>query len=114
MGEGALSNREELRVDAFTIGCNLLNGFHRYDPTWPINELVDGAKRTMAAWAARQASFMGDSRFSNELSHLAALGVDVGVGFDECGTAAGNHFQQRFQDLVPPGTGGDGGGGTQF
>lgn len=112
-GDATLSAREQLRLDAFTIGCNVLNGFYRFSPSWPIDELVDGAKRTMAAWAARQAAFMADARFSNELANLAALGVDVGVQFDECGTAAANHFEQRFRDLVPQGSGG-GGGGTQF
>jgi hypothetical protein len=112
-GNGELSIREQLRLDAFTIGGNVLNGLHEYSPLWPIDELMDGAKRTMAAWSARQASFMGDARFSNELSNLAALGVEVGVQFDECGTAAANHFEQRFQDLVPQSEGG-GGSGTQF
>lgn len=111
--DGELNEMQRLRVDAFTTGCNLIAGYARLDPTWPIGELADHARRTMAAWAARQANVMGDRRISNELANLASLGVEVGQQYDECGRAAGNHFEQRFQDLIPPGTG-DGDFGTLF
>jgi hypothetical protein len=104
---------QRLRVDAFTIGCNLMSSYDRQWSDWPDNELADHARRTMAAWASRYGSLWGNRQLSNELSMLGSSGVDVGGIATDCGSAARNHFEQRFQDLIPPGS--DGGNqGNQF
>jgi hypothetical protein len=97
---------QRLRLDAFTIGCNLMGSYGHEWSDWPGNELADHARQTMSAWAARQGSLWGDRQLANQLALLGSFGVDVGGSNIDCGSAARNHFEQRFRDLIPSGSGG--------
>jgi hypothetical protein len=114
-GSSSLTLLQQLRLDAFTTGCNLFNSIYRMYPHEP--STIDETKKIMAGWGFRQGAFMGSAKVSNELSNLAALGIEAGTATDECGRAAANYFEQRFQDIVPAGGGGGGGEpgwGNQF